>query len=425
MSFLTYMAEYAAFIIVLVYLSDKFTVTFQLGEVGYVLVGSISGAFLIASGLVAIYMGHLCDVYGRRRMMIIGCIVGAIALASLIVANSFTTLLLFSVATTISMTILAMAHGTYTAATLAYGGDLAEIHKTMGKAYGLVDGAEFAGYAFGPALGSTVAFVLSRTSVFEMSSVMLLVSACLAVLFMPEVRSAAEISAPHHGGVALLAAHDEGGHMEGHGHSHSTSWADFANAFRTPIVSVALLTTLIGAIGFSAFFSFVPLYAQRLSGLVPAFRLLYGYFASIMSVTGVLFMVPFGHYEDRTDRRMPYLVAGLIGAAASLSIVFFFGASVVSFLMASVTYGLCIGAVRVSQLVILAESSHATNRAAVMGTNHAMEHVGYGVAVVLVGTLVALPHGWGGFENAFRILSIVLVIAGLAFFAYARHAKVR
>jgi MFS family permease len=424
MSFLTYMAEYAAFIIVLVYLSDKFVVNFGLGDAGYAFVGTISGAFLIASGLVAIYMGHLSDKYGRRRMMIIGCLVGAAALLSLIVADSFTQLLPFAIATAISLTTLGIAHGTYTASTLAYGGDLAEKHQTMGKAYGLVDGAEFAGYAFGPALGTTVAFLTnSRTAVFEMSTVMLLISAGLAVVFMPEIRPASLASAAP---MIMGASHghddhdeDEGSHHDAH--SHSASWADYVNAFRTPIVGVALLTTLVGAIGFSAFFSFVPLYSQRIEGLVPQFKYLFGYFASIMAITGVLFMVPLGHYEDRTERRMPYLVAGLIGAAASLSIVFFFPPSVVSFVIASVAYGLSIGAVRVSQLVILAEASHPSNRAAIMGTNHALEHVGYGLAAFLIGTLVALQ----GFLNAFRSLSVILVVAGVAFLIYARWAKVK
>lgn len=429
MSFLTYMGEYSAFIIVLVYLSDKFTVTFGLGDTGYALTGTISGAFLIASGLVAIYMGHLCDIYGRRRMMIIGCLVGSVALLSLILANGFNQLAPFAIATAVSLTTLGMAHGTYTAATLAYGGDLAEKHQTMGKAYGLVDGAEFAGYAFGPALGTTVAFVLdSRTAVFEMSTVMLLVSAGLAVVFMREIRPATGAETPHPGGSTSLDAPEEAAHAETHGHeghSHSASWRDYVNAFRTPIVGVALLTTLLGAIGFSAFFSYVPLYAERLQGVVPAFKLLWGYFASIMAVTGVLFMVPFGHYADRTDRRMPYLVAGLVGAAASLSIVFFFPATVESFVAAAVAFGLCIGTVRVSQLVLLAEASHPTNRAAIMGTNHAMEHVGYGVAAVLVGAFIALPFGLGGFDNAFRDLSVLLLVGGLAFFAYARWAKVR
>ncbi len=424
MSALTYMGEYASFIIVLVYLSDKFTVTFQLGDVGYAFVGTISGAFLIASGLVAIYMGHLADKYGRRRMMIIGCIVGSAALLSLIWSNSFTELAPFAVATAVSLVTLGMAHGTYTAATLAYGGDLAEKHEIMGKAYGLVDGAEFAGYAFGPALGTTVAFLTdSRTDVFEMSTAMLLISAVLAVYFMPEIRPGSlAVAAP-----AIMGAshdHDEGGvpHHDDHGHSHEATWGDYVNAFRTPIVGVALATTLVGAVGFSAFFSFVPLYAQTLKYAVPSFAYLWGYFASIMAVTGVAFMVPVGHYEDKTDRRMPYLVAGLVGAAASLSLVFFLQASVVSFVIAAVAFGLSIGVVRVSQLVILAEASNRENRAAIMGTNHAMEHVGYGLAAFVTGSLIAFT---GGFDNAFRFLSLVLLIAGLAFLLYARRAKVK
>lgn len=418
MAFLTYMGEYAAFIIVLAYLSDKFTVTFGLGAVGYAFVGFISGAFLIASGLVAIYMGHLCDKYGRRKMMIAGCLIGSAALLSLIFANSFVSLAPFAVATAAALTILGMAHGTYTAATLAYGGDLAERHRTMGKAYGLVDGAEFAGYAFGPALGTTVAFAFNRTVVFEMSTLLLLASAGLAVVFMPEIRHLPPIPHAHHG--EEDKEFEDARHEEMH--EHGATWGDYVNAFRTPIVGVALLTTLVGAIGFSAFFSFVPLYAYDLRAFVTSFKLLWGYFASIMAVSGVLFMVPFGHYADKSQRRMPYLVAGLIGAAASLSVVFFFPASVPSFLLASVAFGLSIGVVRVSQLVILAEASHPTNRAAIMGTNHALEHVGYGVAAFVTGSLIAW---FGGFDNAFRFLSLVLVLAGLGFLVYARDANVK
>jgi MFS family permease len=427
MSFLTYVGEYAAFIIVLVFLSDKFTVTFGLGVSGYVFVGLISGAFLIASGLIAIYMGHLSDKYGRRRMMIIGCLLGSAALLSLIIADNLTQLAPFAVATAISLTGLGMAHGTYTASTLAYGGDLAEKHQSMGKAYGLVDGAEFAGYAFGPALGSTIAFLSnSRTVVFEISTVMLLISAGLAVVFMPEIRPTHQVGAPdHHDDDDEIEEEKEDGHVgEGshaEAHSHSASWGDYVNAFRTPIVGVALLTTLVGAIGFSAFFSFVPLYAHSLQSVVPAFHLLYGYFGSLMAITGVLFMVPFGHFEDRTKRRMPYLVAGLIGGAASLALVFF-TATVPTFVIAALAFGLSVGMVRVSQLVILAEASHPSNRAAIMGTNHALEHVGYGLAAVMTGSLVAIFKGFG---PAFQFLSFILIVAGLAFLLYARFAKVK
>ena len=319
-------------------------------------------------------------------------------------------------ATAISLTGLGIAHGTYTASTLAYGGDIAEKHQTMGKAYGLVDGAEFAGFAFGPALGTTVVVLTnSRTAVFEMSTLLLLISAALAVVVMPELRSASRVAAQaapaqQHAGEAPLA--DD--------HSHSASWGDYVNAFRTPIVGVALLTTLVGAVGFSTFFYYVPVYANALSRTIPVFGVFFGYFASIMAITGVLFMVPFGHFEDRSKRRMPYLVIGLIGGAASLALIFF-TATLATFLIASVTFGLAIGMVRVSQLVILAEASHPSNRAAIMGTNHALEHVGYGIASATFGVLVAVL----GFVSAFRFISLLLVLAGAAFLIYARQAKVK
>jgi len=424
MSFLTYMGEYASFVVVLAFISNKFTITFQLGNFGYFFVGLVSSAFLISSGVIAIGMGHLADKYGRRKMTILGCLLGSVALISLIVGNEATQLVPFAVATAISLTGLGLAHGTYTASTLAYGGDLAEKYQMMGKAYGLVDGAEFAGFAFGPALGTSVAFVTnSSTDVFELSTFLLLVAAVVAVMAMPEIRPASMPAAASQKGM-VGGSHDEDhahvGQQDDHSHSHSASWGDYVNAFRLPIIGVALLTTLVGAVGFAAFFYYVPLYAHSLDAQVPIFALFYGYFASIMAVTGVLFMVPFGHFEDKRKRRMPYLVAGLIGAAGALALVFF-TATLVTFLVAAVVFGLAIGVVRVSQLVILAEASHPSNRAAIMGTNHAMEHVGYGVASLATGSLIAFT---GGFAPAFRVLAVVLIVSGVAFLLYARKAKV-
>src|SRR2546428_14180026 len=53
-AFLTYLGEYMSFIVVLAFLSDKLTVTFGLGLYGFGLIGTISGAYLVVSGLIAI-----------------------------------------------------------------------------------------------------------------------------------------------------------------------------------------------------------------------------------------------------------------------------------------------------------------------------------------------------------------------------------
>jgi MFS family permease len=422
--FLTHTAEYSSFIIVLAYMSDKLTVTFQLGSIGYLFVGSISGIFLVTSGLISVPMGHLCDKYGRRNLTIFGGTLGAVSMGSLIVANQFTDLIQFLAAITISLCALGVAHGTYTASTLSYSGDLAEKYEQMGKAYGLVDGAEFAGFAFGPALGTTIAFLTkSRIAVFETAAALMLLSAVIAVFLMPEVEGASYRIAKR-GAPTVKVGEDLDSlsydHTRNEVHSHSASWGDYVRAFKTPIVGVALLTTIDGAIGFAGFFQFVPLYANALRASVPVFGLLYGYFASIMALSSILIMVPLGHVEDKGKRRMPYLVAGLIGSSVSIAAVFF-NSTIPTFIIASLAHGLFIAMIRVSQLVILAEHTNPSNRAAIMGTNHAMEHAGYGIASITVGVLVGLF----GFVNAFRTLAFILFLGGLAFLAYARRKKLK
>jgi MFS family permease len=420
--FLTHVAEYSSFIIVLVYLSDKLTVTFNLGTVGYVFVGSISGIFLITSGLISVPMGHLCDKYGRRSFTVFGTLLGATALGSLIAANQFDNLSEFLLAMAVSLCTLGIAHGSYTASTLSYSADLAEKYKAMGKAYGLVDGAEFAGFAFGPALGTAIAVITrNRIAVFEWSLYLMLLSALLAFLLMPEIKTLSQRVGETRDNPINLESHPLGVdalHEDEHG--HSATWSDYVKAFRTPIVSVALLTTIDGAIGFAGFFQFVPIYADTLRGSIPIFGVLYGYFPSIMALTTVGVMIPLGHVMDTKMRRMPILVAGLIGSSLSIAAVFF-NSTLPTFIAASFLHGIFIAMIRISQLLILGEASQPSNRAAIMGTNHAMEHAGYGIAAVSIGILV----GVYGFVGAFRTLSIALFFAGLAFLVYAYKKKVR
>src|SRR5207247_8715375 len=77
-AFLTYLGEYMSFIVVLAFLSDKLTITFGLGLYGFGLIGTISGVYLVVSGLIAVPIGHLCDKYGRRLFTILGSLLGAI-----------------------------------------------------------------------------------------------------------------------------------------------------------------------------------------------------------------------------------------------------------------------------------------------------------------------------------------------------------
>ena len=56
-----------------------------------------------------------------------------------------------------------------------------------------------------------------------------------------------------------------------------------------------------------------------------------------------------------------------------------------------------------------------------MGTNHAVEHAGYGVGAFSGGALIAAL----GFENAFGSLSALLLIAAIGFLFFALYQKLK
>lgn len=411
---LTYVGEYMSFLVALAFLSDKWTVTFHLGSVGYALVGSISAVYLIVSGLIAIPIGHLSDKYGRRSFTILGCLLGTFALFSLVIDDGIPNLIWFSITFFVSLSALGIAHGTYTASTLAYAGDISTIDN-LGKPYGLVESAEFAGYAFGPALGTLVSFEFGRVATFAISGSFLLVSAIIAYLTMERDTHLIEKV-----DVEPLQTSTGAPNVHNHFETRSVSWSDFFASFKNSVLAVTLLTTLIASIAFSGFFYYVPLYAQLLGASVPVLKIVYPLFASIMAGTGLLLMIPFGIIEDSTKRRMPFLSVGLVVGSISLAAVFLYP-MLFGLLAGSLAFGVSLAMSRVSQLVILAERSSEKSRAAVMGTNHAMEHTGYGVGAFVGGVVVAIY----GFVSTFVDLALVLLAAAICFSIFAFWRKIK
>src|SRR5207244_2840575 len=161
-------------------------------------------------------IGHLGDKYGRRRFTILGSLLGAIALFSLVGLDALTGLLEFAIGIGAALTMLGVGHGTYTASTLAYTGDMAA-KDDVGKPYGLVEGAEFAAFAFGPAGGGVVAFEFGRIPTFLISGSLLLVAVLISYFFMPEWRNSLPMQA---------TANDDAANNSATSHSHSASWRD-------------------------------------------------------------------------------------------------------------------------------------------------------------------------------------------------------
>jgi DHA1 family multidrug resistance protein-like MFS transporter len=417
-AFLTYFGEYMSFIVLLAFISQKLTVDFGLGLFGYAFIGTLSGLYLVLSGLIAIPIGHYCDLYGRKRFTVIGSVLGAIALLLMILFDRSNQLNIFLAGIGISLGALGIGHGTYTASTLAYTGDVSD-HDNYGKPYGLVELAELAGYAFGPGVGGLTAFLFGRAQTFAISAILLLLAALMALFFMPEQKRTRSLTDSH----SQLGSSSPEHYSRNDDDSSSLKtlgWPGFLSIFKHPIIGVTLLTTFLGSVAFSGFFYYIPLFAFELRNMIPILGNIYPLFASVMAATAVIIMIPFGHIGDKTKRRMLFLASGMILGSISLFYAFSYP-NLPSFLLSSVAFGVSVAVVRISQLVILAERSSVLNRAAVMGTNHAVEHAGYGVGALIGGIVVAFL----GFVSTFEDISVLLLLSGLGVYAYARIKKLR
>jgi MFS family permease len=87
-------------------------------------------------------------------------------------------------------------YATYTASTWAYVGDISRV-QNMGKSYGLLEIAEYGGFAFGPGVGIYVSRVWGREPTFAFSATLVLSAAVAAALLMREMpRDAASENGP-------------------------------------------------------------------------------------------------------------------------------------------------------------------------------------------------------------------------------------
>jgi MFS family permease len=405
--FLTYTGEYISYLVILASIQDKLVSQFQFGLYGTFVVGVIAGVYLIVSGLLAVPLGHWTDRYGRRVFTTLGSLIGGMALLALIGVGSIADSTSFLVGVGISLVALGFGHATYTASTWAYVGDISD-EQNRGKSYGLLEIAEYGGFAFGPGIGIFVAATWGRIPTFALSAGLVLLGAIIAFLSMSESRKG--VASQNVTRLTTQVSEQPG----------RITWGSFFHVLSNPVMSATLLTTFFMSLALQAFYIYVPLFAESVSNFLGPYGSLAGFLATLAAGTSIVMMLPFGFLVDATRRRMPWLVSGMLVGAISLVIVYLFQGYVV-LAAAALVFGTALAIARVSQAVILADGSSPENRATVMGTNHAVEHAGYGVGAVTGGTLVALL----GFLATFRDLALLLLWAAIIFFVFAVRKKLK
>jgi MFS family permease len=427
LALLSFAGEYTAYNVSLVWIDRLLTKNGQTDAFAFVFIGTISAIYLVLSGVVSVPFGALCDRFGRRTMAIVGCVVGAIGLFGLAGAGEIPGTISYILAISSVLILLGVGHGSYTASALAYTGDIST-EKNVGKAYGLVETAEYVSFSFAGLLGAALVVVIGFQLTFVISAFLILAGGVVAAVGMPDLRpTTSMVTTPVGSGSLITDSSGKNSASKNSGSSTSSDlvaekppmkgiWKTFVQAIRTPSVLISLFSMLLISLGIQVFRNFVPLYSA--SGNVSSPFLLA--LSSVVAGAGLIASIPIGAFLDKSRKYMMMLVAGLLLAAVSFWIIFLYP-DVLDLLVWSVFFGIAVSMTRVPQAVIIAEDTITENRATTMGADHAFEHAGYGIGALSGGLLISAF----GFVGAFQTYAAVMLIGGLVIFVLYRWKKFR
>ena len=357
-------------------------------------------------------------------MAIVGCLLGALGLFTLAGAGSIPGSISYVLAISSVLILLGIGHGSYTAAALAYTGDIST-EQDVGKAFGLVETAEYVSFSFAGLLGAALVVEIGFQWTFVLSAFMILAAGAVAAVGMPELRETASIVATTPPTSSLAAKPDNvissnssasSANSNGAKPPMASVWVKFGQALKTPGVIISLFSMLLISLGIQVFRNFVPLYSTG-NGISSPFLLA---LSSVVAGAGLIASIPIGAILDKTKRYMLLLVIGLLLSALAFWVIFLYP-SAVNLIVWSVIFGIAVSATRVPQAVIIAEDTVRDNRATTMGADHAFEHAGYGIGAFTGGLLISSF----GFAGAFQTYAVVMLIGGLVIFGVYRWKKYR
>jgi len=350
------------------------------------LIGIIVAASTVTGVLFKLPAGALSDIFGRRRVMLLGAVFFAVppfvypfvtdagALLALRFVHGFATAIFAPVAS-------------------AYVAGHAEARR--GARLGWFSSANDLGATAGPLIGG---LVLYATASFAASYLLVGVLGVLALgmaLLVPEETktSAAESS--------LTARAAE-------------FWDGLRDVITTPAVLTAAAVEATMYLGFGAFLGFMPLYARSVGLNDGAIAVVLA-----LQLTVALLAKPFtGNMSDRLGRK-PVIVLGLFASAAALPLIFrmtsFAGLVAVVPLL-----GLGVAAVTPATNALIADLVAARRLGTGMGVFGTIWDIGEALGPILAGILI----GQIGYEPAFDVIAAIIAAVAVAFAVRIRIAPV-
>jgi MFS family permease len=344
-------------------------------------VGFITSAYMLTSSLLAVPLGLTSDWLGRKRLIIYGSLIGALASFFMVLAtNPYQILAVYALA--------GLGLAAYAPAISAFIGDISEVSR-LGRAYGAYTTTIQVAMASGPAVGGFAADLVGYSNAFIWSGVIISVGVAIAAIAFPS--NLKKISRPTKRDVA----------------------AGFEMLMKNKVVIACWVAVFSLTFTWGVSPAFLPLYATGVGLSAFAIGLLF----AAQSAANAVARLPFGALYDRVGKRLPFIIAGLLTAALSIALLTSFTS--LAILMALMgLFGLAMGVTGMSASALVAEATKPESRGLAMGVLSACMYGGMGVSPAVLGQVISMH----GFQLGFYIAAATGCVGSLLVYALTRKS---
>lgn len=354
------------------------------------LVGLIVASATISGIFVKLPSGALADIFGFKRLIVIGSVVKATGPFLYFAARVWEALIPVRLFHGLATAIYAPAASALVAAMYP---------AQRARRLGIYSAAENTGIVLGPALGGFVLAVASYDAAFLVAGVIGIAALGTALLV------------PNPGPAAAPEAGD--GPPEPVLRRLRAGISEIVH--NPPVLATGLVEAVMFS-GFGTLQAYLPLYASGLHFGTGRIGLLF----AAQGVTSIAGRPMMGAASDRLGRR-PLIVAGLLVAAASVAATTYVSGYGL-LLIVSAGFGLGLGAVTPSTTSLIADLTEPRQYGAAMGVFGSIWDTGHAGGPLIAGALVA---GFG-YHTAFVAIAALMVSALAVFLTIsARSARSR
>jgi len=343
---------------------------------------------LILAAIFSVPMGALSDRWGRKKVIFMGATIATIGYALLpFTESTFQLMIVFGLA--------GLGHSAYGAGTVAYVSDIVT-KKDAARGFGWTQISRNMSISVGPAIGGFLAAIFGLASAFFVCALFLLIGALVTLVLIPS-------KIP--------------GKVEEEGPKQEPS------SQKTGMIKVLIMSTFGYAFAILAYRGFIPLFAESMQG-TPIFDLALpayvGVLFSVQAGASILARIPLARYSDKTGRRAPFVIIGLLLTA--LAIFLIANTTDVNLLIAwSALLGFASSMGPAAGAVILMERVGQKSRGATFGLNISSLYAGQAVGSLAMGGLVQVY----GFEKGFLTVAVLLIGFSTIFLITAIKMRLR